>query len=230
MSYNQEMPFNQEMPLDQVTYIPETWTHANCYIIHGEKDILIDPGIDFDPHIARNLAALFATHFHYDHINQVPVWRKRCKADFYMPKSESLLLKDTEANCSKLFGVPTSFDEPDYYFTDQQVFYQDAQIRFTAYHLPGHSPGCSAMLVERYTDSKHIPLVLISGDVLFADSIGRTDLKGGNPSAMRESLKRLVKIMRGLPTDLPVLPGHGSPFTISDAFRYNPYLFEFSRD
>ncbi len=213
------------MRSEKVSYIPENWTHANCYIVHGEKDYLIDPSIDFDAQIAKNLAAVIATHFHYDHIQQSDVWRKRAQAEFYIPKAEFPLLKDTEANCSIMFGRPTVFSEPEHYFSDQEKFLADRELSFLAYHLPGHSPGSSVILVRETAEAK--PIALISGDVLFADSIGRTDLKGGSSEAMWESLRRLIKIMRDLPADLPVLPGHGSPFKIKDAFHYNPYILQF---
>ncbi len=211
---------------NKITYIPESWTHANSYIIHGEKDYLIDPSIPFDPEIAKNLNGIIATHFHYDHISQVEKWRKETGLDFSMPETDIPLLTDTEANCSQMFGDPTTYPAADHYYNDLEIIELEEGLKLTIYHTPGHSPGCSCLLVDMKEDADFKPIALISGDTLFSNSIGRMDLKGGSESAMKKSLLRLIDIMRGLPQDLTVLPGHGSPFRIQDAFRMNPYIIQ----
>lgn len=212
--------------INKITYIPETWTHANSYIIHGEKDYLIDPSIPYDQEIANNLQGIITTHFHYDHISQVEVWREKTGQDFWMPEKSIPLLDDPQANCSIMFGDPQSYSAADHYYKDQEIINLETNLRLKVYHLPGHSPGCSSLLVENKASEAFQPLALISGDVLFSNSIGRTDLKGGNHAEMMQSLKRLIDIMRTLPDDLPVLPGHGSSFKIKDAFLYNPYIMQ----
>lgn len=211
---------------DKISYIPETWTHANSYIIHGEKDYLIDPSIPFDESIGKKLNVILATHFHYDHISQVEIWREKTGLNFWMPEKSRPLLNDPQANCSMMFGNPQSFSEADHYYQDETTIDLEPNFRLKSFHLPGHSPGSSSLLVEFRKEDIFEPLALISGDVLFSNSIGRTDLKGGNHSEMIKSLKRLIKIMRKLPDDLIILPGHGSPFTIRDAFQYNPYILQ----
>jgi glyoxylase-like metal-dependent hydrolase (beta-lactamase superfamily II) len=89
-------------------------------------------------------------------------------------------------------------------------------IRVLARHAPGHTPGSTLYLVE--VDGA--PVVL-TGDVLFAGSVGRTDLPGGDPAVMERTLREVV---RALPADAHVLPGHG-PATRTDVERRtNPYL------
>ena len=220
--------------LEQVTYFPENWDHANVYLIHGQKDYLIDPAIPYDPAIAENLGLTLATHFHFDHVNQVDAWRERGGLKFIMPQGDIPLLTDPEANCSLMFGQSRTFAPADAYYRDEEIIQEEDYLRFKVYHTPGHCPGCSCLLLE-VADSGHKdpvwrPLALITGDTLFAESIGRTDLKGGNPAVMRESLARLVKLMRKLPGDLPVLPGHGSPCKISDLFRHNFYILSLVQD
>jgi glyoxylase-like metal-dependent hydrolase (beta-lactamase superfamily II) len=84
-------------------------------------------------------------------------------------------------------------------------------LRFDVLHLPGHSPGHVAFVGEG---------LCISGDVLFAGSMGRTDLPLSNPAEMRRSLARIAS----LPEDLSVLPGHGSETTIGRELATNPFL------
>ncbi|NLJ94531.1 MAG: MBL fold metallo-hydrolase [Clostridiaceae bacterium] len=204
--------------------IPENWQHANSYLIQAEKNYLIDPSIDFDSGIAQDLDSIYATHFHFDHISQVDIWRKNTEAKFIMPENDQELLNDEIANCSTMFGQPRSFSSPDSFYNDEQIIEVEKDLFFKFYLLPGHSPGCSAILISYLHANEMKPFVLISGDVLFANSIGRTDLKGGDPLQMQESLKRLITIMKDLPMDLPVLPGHGPIFTIKDALTNNPYV------
>lgn len=220
--------------LEQITYFPENWDHANVYIIHGEKDYLIDPAIPYDQAIAEKLGLALATHFHFDHINQVDTWRERAGVRFIMPQDDVPLLTDPEANCSLMFGQARIFQPADAYYHDEEIIQEEDSLRFKVYHTPGHCPGCSCLLLEtsalQNEEPAWQPLALITGDTLFAESIGRTDLKWGNPAAMRNSLLRLVKLMRKLPQDLPVLPGHGSPCRISDLFRYNFYILSLVQD
>lgn len=204
--------------------IPENWQHANSYLIQTDKNYLIDPSIDFDDSIAKDLNGIFATHFHFDHINQVDEWRAGSRVKFAMPQKDQPLLTDPLANCSAMFGQPRTFSDPDFYYDDEQIIEIEKDLFFKFYLLPGHCPGCSAILVSYREDSKIKPFVLFSGDVLFADSIGRTDLKGGSMNQMQESLKKLIEILHQLPDDLPVLPGHGPAFRVSDAFERNPYI------
>ncbi len=92
-----------------------------------------------------------------------------------------------------------------------------AGMGFTADHAPGHTPGSTAF---RMMQTGAEPLML-SGDLLFAGAIGRTDLPGGDPAAMRESLARVVL---GQPDEMLVLPGHGETTTIGTERRVNPFL------
>jgi glyoxylase-like metal-dependent hydrolase (beta-lactamase superfamily II) len=97
---------------------------------------------------------------------------------------------------------------------NNQVF-EAVGLRITAIHAPGHTPGSLMFLVNDE--------VLISGDVLFAGSIGRTDLPGGSHEAMSKTLS--TKVLP-LSDDLRVLPGHGPDTTIEFERRTNPYLKE----
>ncbi|MGB4610274.1 MAG: MBL fold metallo-hydrolase [Saccharofermentanales bacterium] len=212
---------------NKISYIPESWEHANSYIIHGAKDYLIDPSIPYDQKIADNLNGIIATHFHYDHISQVEIWREKTGLDFMMPEGDIPFLTDPEANCSAAYGEPVNYSAADYYYTDQEKIQLEPDLRLIVYHTPGHTPGCSCILLQIQENDIYQPLALISGDTLFSNSIGRTDLKGGNHADMEKSLIRLTKILQSLPQDLPVLPGHGSPFLIRDAFRFNPFIRQY---
>ncbi len=80
-------------------------------------------------------------------------------------------------------------------------------------HTPGHTPGCTCLSLENER-------MLFTGDTLFAGSVGRTDLPGGNSRLLARSLKRIV----ALPGDLKVIPGHGPETTIATERRVNPFL------
>jgi glyoxylase-like metal-dependent hydrolase (beta-lactamase superfamily II) len=82
-------------------------------------------------------------------------------------------------------------------------------------HTPGHTPGCQCLWVKE-------DKLLLSGDTLFAGSVGRTDLPGGSSQALQRSLRRLT----ALPSDTLVIPGHGPTTTLAIEKHDNPYLGE----
>jgi hydroxyacylglutathione hydrolase len=128
---------------------------------------------------------------------------------------------DTRLLLERLTGGPASFTEPD----DVRELTDGAELAlagltFQAIHAPGHTPG-STMFEAAYPAHPDIDSVVFSGDVLFAGSIGRTDLPGGNMADMLRSLR--TKVLP-LPDTVAVLPGHGPQTTMARERVGNPYL------
>jgi hydroxyacylglutathione hydrolase len=201
---------------------------ANCYIVApgpGEECLIIDPGQDAEGGIEEILAryrlkpvAVLATHGHIDHVWSVaPVCGARNIAAYIHPGDRALLADPArgfplQVGQQLLRGL--TFTEPD----DVKVLSDGTVLRLAGVelvvdHAPGHTPGSVTLR------SGHE--VMFSGDLLFAGSIGRTDLPGGDHVAMLDSLARVCLT---LPDQTQVLPGHGPGTTIGQERASNPFL------
>jgi len=206
---------------------------TNCYVVAagaGEQCLVIDPGIgvlaQLEEVLARHRlspAAVVLTHGHLDHTFSVaPVCGARGITAYIHPADRELLAhpeRGMSREMSALFGGRLSFTEPD----DVALLVDGGTlslvgIDLTIDHAPGHTGG--SVLLRAESDGK--PLCF-SGDVLFAGSIGRTDLPGGDGAAMLASLRDKVL---PLADETLVLPGHGPSTTIGRERVSNPYLLE----
>jgi hydroxyacylglutathione hydrolase len=200
---------------------------ANCYLLAtapGTECLIIDPGQDAEPginevverHRLRPVAVL-ATHGHLDHIWSVaPVCGAR-GIPAYIHPDDRVLLTDPARGFSlgagrQLFGGLT-FTEPDDVreLTDGLTL-DLAGISLVVDHAPGHTPGSVTF---------RLPDTLFTGDLLFAGSIGRTDLPGGDYETILASLAR---VCLPLPDETVVLAGHGPQTTIGAERAHNPFL------
>ena len=208
---------------------------TNTYVVaadRGSECVVIDPGMDAEAGVADLVAehrlkpvAVMVTHGHLDHMFAVaPLCRDNDAPCWVHPDDRDLLADplrsmgaDTRALLTRLVPGHPGFVEPDDVreLTDGATV-SVAGIDFVAAHAPGHTPG-STMFATGEEDE---PLVF-SGDVLFAGSIGRTDLPGGDLEAMVESLR--TKVL-SLPDPVVVLPGHGPRTTMAVERATNPYL------
>lgn len=219
---------------------------ANCYFVSrnpGTKCVIVDPGMDAVDGIKdvvreHNVepAAIFITHGHFDHmwtasevaaLYDVPVWIH--PADRHLLSDPMAAISTESAGMLRaqlgMTDVP-DFTEPD----DVREAVGDAVIdidgmAFTVDHVPGHTPGTVVYRVD-YDGPEDVSQVMFSGDFLFEGSIGRTDLGGGDHSAMLNSLKTQVL---PLPDDVIVLPGHGGQTSIGRERATNPFLAELTR-
>jgi hydroxyacylglutathione hydrolase len=217
---------------------------ANCYLVAagpGAECLIIDPGLDAIDGVRSVVAeqrlrpvAVIASHGHLDHTYSVadlcaeygaPCWIHTADRDLLadpfaaMPPGTDGMLREA--------GYRTEFTEPDRVETladgDRPTL---AGIELTVVAAPGHTPG-SVLLRTPYSAPDSAPAeesiteVIFSGDVLFAGSIGRTDLPRGNPANMLDTLRTT---MAGLPDSAAVLPGHGSQTTMARERAANPYL------
>jgi glyoxylase-like metal-dependent hydrolase (beta-lactamase superfamily II) len=195
---------------------------TNCHILYDLKTkdaVVFDPGGDADEiylEIGRlNLIArlILLTHAHVDHVAGARELKELIKCPIGMHPAEKFLLKTAPIQ-APLFGMPIfRTPEIDFYIEDGQEI-EAGSIRLKALHIPGHSPGSLCF---------YCPPVLISGDVLFQGSIGRTDLPGGDYESLINGVKEKIFT---LPDDTIVYPGHGPSTTVRDEKLYNPFFGE----
>ena len=218
---------------------------ANCYLVApepGAECVIIDPGEDAEGGIAQIIAehrlkpvAVLLTHGHIDHVWSVaPVCGARGIPAYIHPDDRGLLSDPARGlplgPGQQLFGG-LRFTEPDDVkeLTDGTVL-SLAGLEMTVNHAPGHTPGSVALRSVAQGPVAQGPVaqgpghdLMFSGDLLFAGSIGRTDLPGGDHAAMLDSLAR---VCLALPDETQVLPGHGPRTTIGEERASNPFLAE----
>jgi len=216
-----------------VTGFPAEAFGTNCYVVAagpGEQCLIVDPGIGVLDQLDEVLAeyrlqpaAVLLTHGHLDHTFSVaPVCGARGIPAYVHPADLEMLAdpaKGLSADLTSLSGGRLTYTAPDDVaeLTDGAVL-NLVGLEVTVDHAPGHTGG--SVLFRLPGDDS--PLCL-TGDVLFAGSIGRTDLPGGNTDTMLTSLRD--KILP-LADDTVVLPGHGPATTIGRERASNPYLRE----
>ncbi|MFC9288773.1 MBL fold metallo-hydrolase [Streptomyces sp. NPDC057052] len=206
---------------------------TNCYLVApaaGEECVIIDPGHQAAPGVEEAIrkhrlkpVAVVLTHGHLDHVaSVVPVCGAHDVPAWIHPE-DRFMMSDPEKGLGRSIGLPLlgelTVGEPDDVreLTDGAKL-ELAGLEFSVAHAPGHTRGS---VTFRMPESADVPSVLFSGDLLFAGSIGRTDLPGGSMDDMLESLARVV-----LPLDdsTVVLPGHNEHTTIGQERATNPYL------
>jgi len=210
---------------------------TNCFVVAtgvGSECVVIDPGKDamggVDEVVRENRlqpVAVLVTHGHLDHMWSVtPVCEARGIPAYIHPADRHLLADpmagisgDTRLMFEQMTGGRPEFAEPDDVRSLQDgTEVELAGLRFAVRHSPGHTPGSAVFLTDAEAD---IPPIMYSGDLLFAGSIGRTDLPGGDTAAMMRSL---ADVVLGQPEEMVVLPGHGPQTTIGQELRTNPFL------
>jgi hydroxyacylglutathione hydrolase len=231
-----------------VVGFPATAFGTNCYVLapaDGEECVVVDPGIGITDaldevlaeHRLRPVAALL-THGHLDHtFSVVPVCGARGITAYIHPDDAELLADPARGIGSQLtamLGGALPDTEPD----DVRPLVDGttitlAGLEFTVDHAPGHTrgsvmyriPGGGAGSLDGQPVALEASQLCLSGDVLFAGSIGRVDLPGGSAAAMADSLRRKVL---PLPDTVAVLPGHGPHTTIGRERRGNEFLLRLS--
>ncbi|GAA3451538.1 MBL fold metallo-hydrolase [Dactylosporangium matsuzakiense] len=211
---------------------------TNCFVVApgpGEQCVVIDPGIGVTDRLDEVLAehrlqpaAVLLTHGHLDHTFSVtPVCGARGITAYIHPEDAEMLAdpaKGLSTDLTALFGGRLEWSEPeDVAPLEDGLVLKIAGLELTVDHAPGHTRG-SVMFRAPTADGRagDAPLCF-SGDVLFKDSIGRTDLPGGSMNQMMASLRDKVLT---LPDQTVVLPGHGPETTIGRERARNPYLRE----
>jgi hydroxyacylglutathione hydrolase len=212
---------------------------TNCWVVApaaGEECVVIDPGIGVEPmldevlreHRLRPVAVLL-THGHLDHTFSVtPVCGAKGIPAWIHPADRELLVDPMlglSPETRTMFGGRLQWSEPDdVALLDPATPLELAGLRFAIDFAPGHTQGSVVFRTPGSgIDGEAAPPVMFSGDVLFAGSIGRTDLPGGSWEQMQDSLARVVL---GASDDTVVYCGHGESTTIGRERAVNPFLQE----
>ncbi|WP_409301669.1 MBL fold metallo-hydrolase [Peribacillus sp. SCS-155] len=196
---------------------------TNCYIVENSQNecIIFDPGEEsakIIQHIQTKKLkplAILLTHAHFDHIGALDEVREFYNIPAYIHEREAKWLLDPSLNGSVRFtiGQPIKLKPAEHILGEEGIL-SVGSFTFKLLHTPGHSPGSVSYYIEQSG-------LLFSGDVLFKDSIGRTDLPGGNHDQLMKSIHDKVLT---LPEDTIVLSGHGPVTTIMDEMDTNPFL------
>ncbi len=195
---------------------------VNCYLCWDQETgdgVIVDPGgneSDIVNSIRRHKIVpkgILLTHGHADHIAAVEPIRAEFNIPLYAGKAELELLQHPHANLSSVLGDPLVIRTPEYLVTDEEVILIGS-LRFLVMTTPGHTPGGVCFLDE--SDG-----LLFCGDTLFAGSIGRTDLPGGDTQTLLDSIRS--KIL-ALPDAIVCYPGHGPRTTVGAERSSNPFL------
>ena len=182
---------------------------TNCYILWADSSdtcAVIDPGYDPDAVLTqarllgKQIRAVLLTHGHFDHVGGVKAIAEHTGCKVYL--------------CTDDLSMPQQFTAGSLFYTDH---YKEgdriavAGLELQVLHTPGHTLGSVCLRCENH---------LFSGDTLFRESCGRTDLPGGSWAQILQSLRRLKE----LPEELQVHPGHGPSTTIGEEKQWNPYM------
>ena len=190
--------------------------YNNCYLIFDKesKEAFIIDSPAFGEEIfsfiqSQGLKILFIalTHAHFDHIEGL----NEFSVPFYVHKDDAPFLKDPNLNGSVFFSGNVVIDKiPNLYQEEKPLYFGEYPIEVI--HTPGHSPGSVSLKLNKW---------LFSGDTIFLNSIGRTDIPLASGDVLIKSIKEKILI---LPSDTIVYPGHGDSTTVEKEKADNPFL------
>jgi len=192
---------------------------TNCYIYFcasSRQCIVIDPGAEADsilPLIADEKLlplAVALTHGHADHVGAAAALLARFRIPLWIHgEDEEEMRSETGQSLADMFGV--ELPPPAGRLLAEGDTLDVGERELKVFHSPGHSPGSILLYGEG---------LLFTGDTLFKEDVGRTDLPGGDEEKLRGSLERI----KGFPPGTIILPGHGEASTLEHELRHNPYL------
>lgn len=201
---------------------------CNCSILYSKKTreaLIIDPGNDHITLLNKiselniKVKKLLHTHAHFDHIGRSNEIRKSTGASIHLHQDDLFLYQQLQMQ-GQFFGQEVDQPGPiDHYLNhDEEFHFEDTEIKtfLKTIHTPGHTPG-SCCFISNYFSTP----ILFAGDTLFQNSIGRTDLPGGDSRKIIASIKEKLLI---LPDETKVVTGHGPATNILNEKKYNPFL------
>jgi len=199
----------------------------NCFLFRrdgSDKALIVDPGeeapklLSAIEELGVELEGILLTHTHFDHVGAVAPVAKATGAEVWVPEIEKFVLDDINSFVPwPDFGPFESYDAEHTLKGGEKLELGDFEI--DVLFTPGHSPG-------HVTFSIPDEQAIFSGDVLFQQSIGRTDLPGGDHRTLLESIRMLVDT---LPGDTAVYPGHMGTTTLGAERATNPFLAELAK-
>jgi hydroxyacylglutathione hydrolase len=194
---------------------------TNCYVVRADRGateaVVVDPGGDAAQlrlelaRAAASCAAILITHGHWDHLGGVADLAEATGAPVHMAEDERTLLEDINSFVPQ--GIRLRPYTPDVLLQGDETL-ELAGITFQTLRIPGHSPAHLAY---------HADTCLFSGDLLFAGSVGRTDLPGADWDTLVESIRMLAD---RYPPETVVYSGHGPETTLGAELARNPFLTE----
>lgn len=194
---------------------------TNTYLVRSspsaEDAVVVDPSGDAATirlrlaELGARCVAILVTHGHFDHVVSLADLAEETGAPVHAPETERILLEQPEAFTPP--GIEVRPCTPDVLLSGGETV-ELADIPFAVHSVPGHSPGHLAYAADGF---------LFSGDVLFAGSVGRTDLPGGSWETLQASIERLLD---ACPPETVVCPGHGPRTTLAAELARNPFLAE----
>ncbi len=194
---------------------------TNCYFVYreGETDVMFFDPADRGDYIYETLKdkgfsvkGILLTHGHFDHIWGSNKLRELSGAPIYAYEAEKALCEDYVTNVSEQAGRPYTV-LPDHYLKDGEMI-TIAGMTCKLIATPGHTVGSCCYYFEEAG-------ILVAGDTLFQESVGRTDLPTGSMSDIVRSIKDRLFV---LPDNVKVYPGHGDITSIGDEKKYNPFV------
>lgn len=207
----------------KVISIPSKGYESNCWLLWEEASgsfAVVDPSANLE-HILQsirlraldpgNLQYILLTHGHFDHILSVDLLRKATGAPVLIHSDDASFLTNAEHNGYRfLFHRELTMQPADKLLRDQDTLpFGNSMLRVM--HTPGHTQGSVCYLIDN---------IMFTGDTLFDQDIGRTDLYGGSMDDLQASLRKIA----ALPGNFTIYPGHGSVTTLQKQRDYNFYL------
>lgn len=214
------MATNSMEPQFEVLHMPPENTNSLLVTV-GKEAVIFDAwgnAVDWEKLLESRglrLRAIYSTHGHGDHISAAPFLAEKYDVPWYMNSEDNVLI-DWSNGLLKYFGLPLiegDYRQPmDIEAGDIEVL---PGVHVEVIETPGHTPGGLAYFFPDFG-------ILLTGDTLFRDEIGRYDLPGGDVNALLQSVSKLYEM--GLPDDTFVVHGHGIDSVISDLKRDNKYF------
>jgi len=192
---------------------------TNCYILQSDSAaLLVDPG-DEPERILRFLndlsvkpSRIIATHTHFDHVLGVDAIRAKLKIPFLIHEDDLSMLESMQSRLPQIMGfsVPPPPNVDQFLKNGESIAFGQEKVKVI--HTPGHSPGSISLAGQGF---------VLTGDALFNQSIGRTDLPGGDFDTL---VRSIAERLFSLGDDTIVYPGHGPETSIGDEKLANPFV------